>query len=87
MFTSSLRAFYLLNRLDFPDFVTYFLCVRGGLVQAVWGRRSNPCSERKPIVHRVPEVLLAAEVTFCSLHRRVAQQKLNLLQFAATRVA
>jgi hypothetical protein len=70
MFTSPFSAFYLLNRLDFADFMDYF---------------SPP--ERKPIVHRVSEVLLAAEVTFRGLHRRVAQQKLNLFQSAATRMA
>jgi hypothetical protein len=70
MFTSSLGTFYLLS-LDFADFVIYFSWQPDGLVQAIWGRRSNPRSERserKPIVHRVAEVLLAAKVTFRSLH-------------------
>ena len=86
MFTSSLRAFYLLKSLDFADFVNYFSFRPDGLVQAVRDRRSNPRCERKPIVHGVSEVLLAPKVTFRSLHGRVAQQELNLLKFAASRV-
>ena len=34
----------------------------------------------KTIVHRVSDVLLAAEVTFCRLHRGVTEQELNLLK-------
>jgi hypothetical protein len=83
---SSRRVFYLLNSLDFADFVNYLSWQLDGLVQAVWGRRRNPRSKRKPIVHRVSEVLLATKVTFCSLPSCVAQQELNLLKFAATRM-
>jgi len=83
MFRSSLWIFYLLSTLDSAN---YFSWAPSGLVQAVWGRRSNPRSERKPIVHRLPEVLLAAEVALRSLYGRVAQQELNLLKFATTRV-
>jgi hypothetical protein len=86
MFTSSLTAFYLLNTLDFADFVNYFSFRPDGLIQAVRDRRSNPRSERKPIVHVVSEVLLAPKLTFRSLHGRVARQELNLLKFAASRV-
>jgi hypothetical protein len=67
MFTSSLRAFYLLNRLDFADFMNYFSWPDGPIPE-VGGWKSDPGSERKPIVHRVSEVLLAAEVTFRGLH-------------------
>ena len=53
MFTSSLTAFYVLKSLDFADFVNYFSFRPDGLVQAVRDRRSNPRSERKPIVRCV----------------------------------
>jgi hypothetical protein len=67
MFTSSLRAFHLLNRLDFADFMNYFSW-QDGLIPEVGEWRSNPGSDRKAVVHRVSEVLLAAEITFCGLH-------------------
>ena len=86
MFTSSRRAFYLLNRPDFADFVNYFSFRPRGFVQAIGGRRSNPRSERNPIIHGMSKVLLAAKVTFRCLHGRVTEQKLNLLQFSAARV-
>ena len=35
----------------------------------------------------MPEVLLASEIALGGLHRRMAQQELNLLDFAAARVA
>jgi hypothetical protein len=44
-------------------------------------------SEVKEIVYRVPEVLFATEITFRRLHRRVAQQELNLLKLAPAGVA
>ena len=47
---------------------------------ASFGLRSR--SEREQIVHRMPEILFAPEVTFGRLHRSVPQQELNLLQFA-----
>lgn len=54
-----------------------------------------PCGSRsrrigldpKPVVHGVPELLLAAEVAFGRLNRHVAQQELNLVEFAAGQVA
>jgi len=39
------------------------------------------------IVHGMSQVLLAAKVAFRRLHGSVAQQELNLLQFAAARMA
>jgi hypothetical protein len=36
----------------------------------------------KPIIHGVPESLLAAKIFFRSLYRDVAKEKLNLFQFA-----
>jgi hypothetical protein len=86
MFRSSRRAFYLLNSLDFTNFVNYLSWLPDGLVPAVLGRRSNPYSERKAVVHGASEVLLAAKIALSSLHGRMAQQELNLLKLAAARV-
>ena len=44
-------------------------------------------SEIEKIIHRVAEILLTAKITFRGLHRCVAQQKLNLLDLAASVVA
>ena len=41
-------------------------------------------SEVKQIVHRMSEILFAAEIAFCGLHRCMPQQELNLLQLATT---
>ena len=38
------------------------------------------------VVYRVPQVLLAAQVSFGRLHRGVAKQKLNLFDLPATRM-
>ena len=38
-------------------------------------------SEVEEIVHRMSEILFAAEIVFGGLHRCVTQQKLDLLQF------
>ena len=45
------------------------------------------CSLAEQIVHRVPEVLLTAEVALCRLNGGMAQQELNLLDLAAASVA
>src|ERR1700687_2683395 len=52
-----------------------------------WFSRSsgNGC-EAEAVVHRMSEVLLTAQVSFRRLNRGVAEQKLNLLQFAAARM-
>jgi hypothetical protein len=34
-------------------------------------------------IYRIPESLFASEIALCRLHRNVAEQELNLLQFAA----
>src|ERR1700693_2556289 len=44
-------------------------------------------SEVEQIVHRMPEILLAAQIPFRCLDRCMAEQELNLLQLAAARVA
>jgi hypothetical protein len=44
----------------------------------IWGIRLDA----KPIIHGVSESLLTSQVFFRSLHRYVAEQKLNLLQLA-----
>jgi hypothetical protein len=82
MFTSSRRAFYL----HFADFVNDFCWLPDGLVPTGWDRGSDRHPERKAVVHRASEVLLAAKVALRSLHGRMAQQELNLLKFAAARV-
>ena len=44
-------------------------------------------SEIEKIVYRMAEILFAAEITFCGLHRSMSQQELNLLQFTAAIMA
>ena len=44
-------------------------------------------SEVEKIVHRMPEILFAAEIAFRGLDRCVPEQELNLLKFAAAVVA
>jgi hypothetical protein len=39
------------------------------------------------IVHRISKTLFASQVTLCGLHRNVAKQELDLLQFASSFVA
>ena len=48
---------------------------------------SGPAEERKPIVDRLGQVLLASDVPFGCLDGCVSQQELNLLQFATRSVA
>ena len=42
---------------------------------------------RKSAVHWVPEILFAAQIALRRLHRRMAQQELNLFQLATVAVA
>jgi len=49
--------------------------------------RPPVCSEVKKIVYRMSEILFAAQIAFRRLDGCVAQQELNLLQLATTRVA
>ena len=44
-------------------------------------------SEFKKIIHRMSEILFAAEIAFRGLHRCMPEQELNLLQLATARVA
>lgn len=44
-------------------------------------------SQVEAVVHRAAEILLAAEVTLCGLHRDVPEQELNLLQLTTAVVA
>jgi hypothetical protein len=43
--------------------------------------------QSKVVVHHVAEFLLAAQITFSCLNRRVSKQKLNLLKFSARQMA
>jgi hypothetical protein len=58
-----------------------------------WGRftivfvRLPVGSEVKKIVHRMSEILFAAEIAFRRLHGYMPQQELNLLKLSAVRVA
>jgi hypothetical protein len=45
------------------------------------------CSEVKKVVHRMSEILFAAQIAFRRLDGCMPKQKLNLLQFATARVA
>ena len=44
-------------------------------------------SEVEKIVHRMPEILFAAETAFRGLHRGISQQELDLLQFTTAILA
>jgi hypothetical protein len=50
-------------------------------------RRSELWLQADAVVHGTTEPLLAAEVALCRLHRNMAQEKLDLLKFAAGGVA
>ena len=82
MFRSSVAAFYSLlmclfyrRRVPHRDrFSTHFVPL-------------HVRSKVKEIVYRMPQILFAAEIAFCGLHRRMPQQELNLLQLATAAVA
>jgi hypothetical protein len=82
MVRSSVAAFYRLPRCLFY--------IVGGFH---WGRftiafmRLPVRSEVKKIVHRMSEILFAAEIAFRRLPGYVPQQELNLLKLSAVRVA
>src|ERR1035438_6584600 len=84
MFSSSFLAFYSLYGFEVADFWGRFFRKPDSFISAVWGRSGNVRSQRKPVVHWVPKVLLAAQITFRGLYRCVSEQELNLLQFTAT---
>jgi hypothetical protein len=82
MFRSSVAAFYPLARQHFYR--------RGSVLR---GRFKTGCmrlpipSEVKKIVHRMSEILFAAEIAFRRLHGRMPEQELNLLQLETAGVA
>jgi hypothetical protein len=39
--------------------------------------------QQDPIIHRFTQALFAADVALCCLHRRMAEEELNLFQLAA----
>jgi hypothetical protein len=82
MFRSSVAAFYRLPRCLFY-IVGDFHC---GRFTIVFVRLPAP-SEVKKIVHRMSEILFAAEIAFRRLHGYMTQQELNLLKLSAVRVA
>jgi len=49
--------------------------------------RSSVPSEVKKVVHRMSEILFAAQIAFRGLDGGMPQQELNLLQLATARVA
>ena len=81
MFRSSVAAFYALPRRHFYG-CGYVL--RGRFRS--YCRRLQIPSEIKKIVHRMSQILFAAEIAFRRLHRRMPQQELNLLQLATAGV-
>jgi len=82
MVRSSVAAFYRLPRCLFY-IVGDFHC---GRFTIVFVRLPVP-SEVKKIVHRMSEILFAAEIAFRRLHGYMPQQELNLLKLSAVRVA
>jgi hypothetical protein len=83
MFRSSVAAFYPLPRCRF-----YGGCdLPSDTFTIVFYFRRLGRSEVKKIVHRMTEILFAAEIAFRRLHRCMPQQELNLLQLATARVA
>jgi hypothetical protein len=82
MVRSSVAAFYRLPRCVFY-IVGGFHC---GRFTIVFVRLPVRC-EIKKIVHRMSEILFAAEIAFRRLHGYMPQQELNLLKLSAVHVA
>ena len=82
MVRSSVVAFYRLPRC-LCYIVGGFPCGRFTIVFV----RLPIRSEVKKIVHRMSEILFAAEIAFRRLHGYMPQQELNLLKLSAVRVA
>ena len=55
--------------------------------QAIAQSNRDCTRDHEAVVHRMAQVLLAAEVALSSLHRGVTEQKLDLFQLASTGVA
>jgi len=68
------------------SFISQGLIVNGPRSRDV-GRQHSNVFETEIIIHRVVQLLFAAEVTLGGLDRRVCEQKLDLLQFATGLVA
>jgi hypothetical protein len=49
--------------------------------------RRNETAEVKSVVHWMPEILFATEITLGGLHGCMPQQELDLLKLASTAVA
>jgi hypothetical protein len=62
-------------------------CRLHAFTPGLFRRSSCPGCKVEAVVYRVPEILLAAQVSFGGLNRRMAEQELNLLQFTAARMA
>jgi len=82
MFRSSVAAFYPLPRCLFYRVGGF----HGGGFIIVFLRLSFR-SEVKKVVHRMSEILFAAQIAFRGLDRGMPQQELNLLQLATATVA
>ena len=83
MFRSSVAAFYPLPECHFYRVAGPFRRDRFTLVCL----RLHVRSEIEKIVHRMAEILLAAEIAFRGLDRCMTEQELNLLQLATAIVA
>jgi hypothetical protein len=83
MFRSSVAAFYALSKPLFYSITGPVRRDRFLTVVLPHGIRS----EVEKIVHGMPEILFAAEIALRSLHRSMAEQELNLLQFTAAIMA
>jgi hypothetical protein len=83
MVRSSVAAFYPLPRCHF-----YRRCaLPSDAFSIVFFVRRLGRSQVKKIVHRMSEILLAAEIPFRRLDGCMAEQKLNLLKLTAAAVA
>jgi hypothetical protein len=75
MFRSSVAAFYALPECLFYSFADPVRQDRFHM----FGLLLRIRSEVEKVVHWMPEILFAAEITFRGLHRGMPQQELNLL--------
>ncbi len=72
--------------LPFPAHLTESGLLFSWAGKAAGGAVSGSLFQPDLIVDGLPQPLLAAQVSLRGLHRNVAQQELNLLQFAARRM-
>src|SRR5690242_19550528 len=83
MFRSSVAAFYA--GLAFSFYRLAGCGWRARFILFCWLLRAH--SEIEEVVHRMPEILFAAQITFGRLNRCTPQQELNLLNLAPAVVA